>query len=71
MLKINNKDTRTTPYFTPYAIFSIVNFEQVNAGLVALFLFKQLLTRLARLISQYNETILVFYQLQLIKFDCV
>ena len=45
MLKVNNKDTTTTPvasfwylywllstYFTPYSSVSIVNFEQVNAG---------------------------------------
>ena len=34
IFKVNNKDTRTTPlaYFTPCAIISIVNFEQVNDG---------------------------------------
>ena len=42
MLKVNNKDTRTTPiayftyftlwtYFTPCSTVSVVNFEQVNA----------------------------------------
>ena len=32
MFKVNNKDTRTRPYFTPCSNVSIVNFEQVNAG---------------------------------------
>ena len=32
MFKVNNKDTRTTPYFTPCSSVSIVNFEQVDAG---------------------------------------
>ena len=32
MFKVNNKDTRTTPYFTPCFSVSIVNFEQVDAG---------------------------------------
>ena len=32
MFKVNNKDTRT--YFTPFSSVSIVNFEQINAGLV-------------------------------------
>ena len=32
MLKINNKDTRTTPYFTPCSSVSIVIFEHVIAG---------------------------------------
>ena len=31
MLKVNNKDTRTTLVFTPCSSVSIVNFEQVNA----------------------------------------
>ena len=32
MLKVNNKDNRTTPYFTPCSSVSIVNFEHVIAG---------------------------------------
>ena len=34
MLKVNNKDTRTTPlaYFTPCSSVSIVNFKHVIAG---------------------------------------
>ena len=44
MFKINNKDTRTTPwylywkfwtYFTPCSSVSIVKFEQANAGYVS------------------------------------
>ena len=36
MLKVNNKDTRTTPmvYFTHCSIVSIVNFEYIIAGWV-------------------------------------
>ena len=34
MFKVNNKDTRTTPCFTPCYSVSIVNFEQVIAGWV-------------------------------------
>ena len=39
MFKINNKDIRTTPTavfltFTPFSRISIVNFQEVNAGLV-------------------------------------
>ena len=34
MFKVDNKDTRTTTYFTPWFSVSIVNFEQVNAGCV-------------------------------------
>ena len=34
MLKVNSKDTRTKPYFTPCSIVSVVNFEQVNIGWV-------------------------------------
>ena len=38
MLRINNKDTRTTLtlHFTSYSSVSIVNFEQVNANVYAL-----------------------------------
>ena len=42
MLKVNSKDTRTTPvalaslYFTRCSSVSIVNFEQVNAGWVVI-----------------------------------
>ena len=32
MLKVNNKDTRTTPIFTPCSSVSIVNFKHFNAG---------------------------------------
>ena len=38
MFKVNNKDTRTTPFFIPWTFFIpcanvfIVNFEEVNAG---------------------------------------
>ena len=39
MFKVNNnKDTRTTPYFTRCSSVSIVNFEQVNADWVHLLL---------------------------------
>ena len=31
MFKVNNKDNRTRPYFTPCSSVSIVNFEHVNA----------------------------------------
>ena len=34
MFKFNNKDTRITPYFTPYSGVFIVNFEQVNVNWV-------------------------------------
>ena len=34
MFKVNNKDTRMTPYFIPYSGVFIVNFEQVNANWV-------------------------------------
>ena len=34
MFKINNKDNRTRPYFTPCSSVSIVNFEHVNADWV-------------------------------------
>ena len=33
MLEVNNKDTRTTPCFTPLSV-SIFNFEQANGGWV-------------------------------------
>ena len=32
MFQVNNKDTRTTPYFTSCSSVSIVNSKQVNAG---------------------------------------
>ena len=32
MFKVNNKDTRTTPYFTPSSSVSNVNFELANVG---------------------------------------
>ena len=32
MFKVNNKDTRTTPYFTPYSSVFIVDFELVNTS---------------------------------------
>ena len=32
MLKVNNKNTSTTPYFTPGSSVSIINFEHVIAG---------------------------------------
>ena len=32
MLRVNNKDTPTTPYFTPYSSVSTVNVEQLIAG---------------------------------------
>ena len=47
MLKVNNKDTRTTTYFTPGSSASIVNCEQVNAGWPATVL-QQKISRLAR-----------------------
>ena len=35
MIKVNNKDIRTTPtYFFIFSTVSVVNFEQVNAGWV-------------------------------------
>ena len=32
MFKVNNKDTITTPYFTPYSSVFIVDFELVNTS---------------------------------------
>ena len=37
MFKVNNKDTRTTPCFTPCSSVSIVNFEHVITGWVSIF----------------------------------
>ena len=34
MFKVNNKDTRMTPYFITYSGVFIVNFEQLNANWV-------------------------------------
>ena len=34
MFKVNNKDIRTTPYFTACSSVSVVNLKQVNAGYV-------------------------------------
>ena len=36
MFKVNNKDTRTTTYFTPCSSVSIDIFAQVNAGWVTI-----------------------------------
>ena len=36
MFKVNNKDTRTTTYFTSCSSVSIDNFAQVNAGWVTI-----------------------------------
>ena len=36
MLNVNNKDTRTTSYFTPFSSVSIVDFEQFNVCWVAI-----------------------------------
>ena len=49
MLKVNNKDTRTTPlatYFTACSSVSIVNFEQVDANWVNLQFYFALLSQL-------------------------
>ena len=35
MFKVNNKDTRTTHYFTPCSGVSIANFEHVITGWVS------------------------------------
>ena len=38
MFEVNNKDTRTTPYFTPCSSVFIVNFEHVTLNRLAVFL---------------------------------
>ena len=54
MVKVNNKNTRTTSlvflYFTPFSRVSIVNFEQVNVSWVTTSFSKK---RLKNVISFY------------------
>ena len=63
MFKVNNKDTRTTPYFTPCSSVSIVNFEHVIAGWVVLCAFYPIISHRGD-INPLNATGFFLYPLK-------